>query len=67
MVRIFSGVLPIISLASSPIARTSALAVDRLHRNNGRLAGDDARAADVDDRVGGAEVDGDVAGREIEQ
>ena len=37
------------------------------HRNDGRLAGDDSGAPDIDDSVGGTEVDRDVSRREIEQ
>src|SRR5207302_214282 len=36
-------------------------AIFDFHRDHGRFAGDDALAADVDDRVGCAEVDRDVA------
>ena len=67
MVRMLSGVLPIISLASSPTARTLRTPFIDLHRDDRGLAGDDALAADIDDRVGGAEVDGEVARREVEQ
>src|SRR5438270_7678085 len=42
-------------------------AIDDFHRDDRRLAGDDALAAHVNDRVGGAEVDRNVAGCEVEQ
>jgi hypothetical protein len=38
-----------------------------LHRHDRGLAGNDALSTDVDDRVGGAEIDCDVAGREVEE
>ena len=59
-----AGVRPTIRLASAPIARTrlvlASIATTR------RLADDDAAVADVDERVGGPEVDPDVAGEEAE-
>ena len=37
-----------------------------LDRNNGRLAQDDAVILDIDQRVGGAEIDADIAGEKTE-
>ena len=54
-----SGVRPIIRFASWPTARISP--VVRVHRDDGRLVEQHALAADVDERVGGAEVNGHVA------
>ena len=61
------GVRPTICLASSPTARTwrrPRLVAMRHHR---RLVQDDARALDVDQRVGGAEIDRHVRGEQAEQ
>ena len=56
---IVDGVRPSIRFASAPTAWTSPVrGVDRDHR---RLGEDDPAAADVDERVGRAEVDGHVA------
>jgi len=44
-----------------------AHAIFDFHRDDRRLAGDNPESACVDDRVGGAEVDCDVARREFEQ
>ena len=60
-----AGVRPTMRLASAPTASTRLrLRVDRDH---GRLADDDAAVADVDERVGGPEVDPDVAGEDAEE
>ena len=62
---IVPGVRPSIRLASSPTAWTSpGRLVDRDHR---RLAEHDAAPAHVDERVGGAEVDGHVATAEARE
>ena len=60
-----AGVRPTMRLASAPIART--FLVLRVDGHHAGLADDDAAVADVDERVGRAEVDADVAGEEAEE
>ncbi len=60
-----AGVRPTMRLASAPIASTFFGA--GLDGHHARLADDDAPVTDVDERVGRAEVDADVAGEDAEE
>ena len=61
----FAGVRPTMRFASAPIASTRL--GPRLDGNNGRLADHDASIPDVDERVGGPEVDPEVPGEQAEE
>ena len=59
----WSGVRPIMRLASAPDGDDGVgRGVDRDH---GRLVEHDAAAAGVDEGVGGAEVDGEIAAEQV--
>ena len=57
-----SGVLPCMALALQADRQHHALAAAHLHRHHRRLVDDDAAPHHVHQRVGRAEVDGDIVG-----
>ena len=57
-----SGVLPCMALALRPTASTSRCAAAHLHGHHRGLVDDDAAPDHVHQRIGGAEIDGDIVG-----